>query len=163
MSRAGASLLSVVGAGNSFQTVLTISTGTYAAGFVVGGSMTIPEAATTGGRGYVYSAKVAGQTTANPYELWFFNTDLVTPPTDNQALALVAADAPKFLGALPIGVGSYFTPASGFTPAAATGIGLVVKTTANNTNVITYLKNVAASTGGANTSLWVTVDVDFMD
>ena len=103
MSRGGTSILSVVGAGNTFQTNLTISTGTYAPGYVVGGAMTVPAAATTGGRGYVYSAKVAGQTTANPYELWFFNADLVTPAADNAALALAAADAPKFLGALPIG------------------------------------------------------------
>ena len=54
-------------------------------------------------------------------------------------------------------------PASGFTPATATGVGLVVKTTATATNVIAYLKNVAASTGGPGASLSVTIDVDYMD
>jgi hypothetical protein len=162
MSRNGTSIFSVVGAGVGFQTTLTISTGTYAAGAVLGGAMTVPVAERNGGRAYIYSVELAGQTTANPYEAWVFNADLVTPAADAALLALAAADAAKFLGVIDIPATAYRTPGSGFTPATVTGAGLTVKTTANTSNVIVYLKNVAASTGGV-TALTVTINADHMD
>lgn len=155
------SLVSLMG-GKSIKVTLTVTNGAYTAGDVVGGLITLADAARiNGGHAVINSIKLAG-VVDNPYELWFFNEDIATPAADNAVFNLAAADGNKFLGAVPIAASHYCAAANSFKNATVPGVGLEVKAAVGNPDIYAYLKAVSTTSPGT-TTMYLTVDIEYLD
>lgn len=154
--------VTAVGGGNSVTATLTVTNGVYTIADVAGGLITFAGAVrTNGGKSIVNSIKLCG-ISAIAYELWFFNADIATPAADNAAFALAAADALKFLGAIPIAAGDYFAAQTAFNNATVAGCGLQVEAGAATTSIYAYLKCKEVTSPGT-TTIYLTVDFEYLD
>ncbi|AWM37022.1 hypothetical protein GobsT_50760 [Gemmata obscuriglobus] len=86
----------------TFTAFPTVTAGAYSAGMVVGGKITVPNAArSAGGSGLVQQALVGKKTALTaPFDLLVFHTDPVTAFTDHAPLPDWSADLGKLVGTI---------------------------------------------------------------
>ena len=150
--------------GRAFTTTasLTVTSGAYSVGDVVGGLITITGASSANGkRSIINSVSLAG-VVAIEYELWFFNSDIATPAADNAAFSLAAGDGLKFLGVVPITTSDYFSAQNSFNNASVRSVGLEFATGGATTSVFAYLKTTVVTSPGT-TILYLTVAGEHID
>ena len=159
--------LKVTNADGTVQYVRKVGAGTDADPFsdvMVGGLITITNAArVVGGRGIIRGVKL-GAVVAIAYELHLFNADLATPNVlNNDPMTLVVADSPKWEGWIPIVAADYctITPAA-FTLAHVRNLNAYFKTGASTTSLYAYLKATAATSPGT-TNMDLTITIDYLD
>ena len=105
---------------------------------------------------FIPSIKLSG-VVAIPYSLRFLNADIATPALDNAAYALVAADALKVLGSIPIAASDYVADSTaGFNDATVRNCGLLIETTSNK--FYAYLVATAVTSPGT-TTIYLKVDI----
>lgn len=157
------STVPVKGVAISLPVTLTVTNGAYTIGDVVGGIITFTAAVSAvNKRSLVRSVTLCGTPSAIPYNLMFFTAALATPPADNAAFTLAAADFPKFLGGVPIAAGDYVSEVGGKYLATVRNAGLQVQAGAVAANIYAYLVATATTSPGA-TSLYIKVDFEYLD
>ena len=135
---------------------LTVTNGAYTIGDVVGGLITFEPKDQVSRSFFIPSIKLFG-VVAIPYSLRFLNADIATTVADNGALVLVAADALKNLGSIPILAADYIAdPAGTFNDATVRNSGLLIQTTSNK--FYAYLVATAVTSPGT-TTIYLTVDI----
>lgn len=146
--------------GINIPVALTVTSGVYTIGDVVGGLITLAGATrVSGGRSKVTSVTLNG-VAALAYNLVFLNADIATPAADNAPFTLVAGDMTKVLGHVPIVAGDYKAAASAFNMGCVKNVGLQVSATA--TTLYAYLIATATTTPGT-TSLRLSVGLEYLD
>lgn len=86
----------------NFTVPLTVTAGAYTAGRVVGGKITVPNAARApGGGGIIQQALIGKKTTLTAaFDLFVFHTNPTASFNDNQALPDISADLGKLAGVI---------------------------------------------------------------
>jgi len=135
--------------GFSIPVTLTVTNGAYSIGDVVGGLITLPNIVSAAGKRAIITTIALAGVVAIPYELWFFTADIATPPADNAAFALAAADGLKYIGTVPIQSGDYYAAQNSFNNATVKSGGLLVQGT--TTSIYAYLKALAVTSPGTTT------------
>lgn len=147
------------GTGFSIPITLTVTNGAYTIGDAVGGLITIPSAVSAAGKhGVIYDIILSG-VVANPYNLFFFASDIATPAADNAVGTMVAADIAMCKGVIPITATDYLAPVSAFNVATVQQL-LAYSCTA--TTLYAYLIAVAVTSPGT-TTLTMTFKGEFVD
>jgi hypothetical protein len=138
---------------------LTVTNGVYTIGDVVGGLITIPGAVSAAGkRGIIYNVVLAG-VVANPYNLFFFASDIATPAADNAVGTMVAADIAMCKGVIPIVAADYIAPVSAFNVAT---VNKLLSYSCTATTLYAYLVAVAVTSPGT-TVLTLTLKGEWID
>ncbi len=143
------SSFAVKGGALDFSVNLTVTSGAYTIGDVVGGLLTITGAVSANGKSLLIdSITLSGMTSAIPYELWLLNADLATANVaDNGVFALVAADVPKMLGVIPIATIDQYQGQNAIF-CASVPVGRKVKAGAATTTIYGYIKATATTSPG---------------
>lgn len=146
--------------GISIKTQLTVTSGAYTIGDVVGGLITLANAVrVTGGKSMVTSVALKSAA-ALAYGLVFLDQDIATPAVDNATFTLVAADMDNILGQVQFVAANYQKAANTFYIGSAVNCGIIC--TAPATTLYAYLI-ANATTTPASTRIDVIVSLEYMD
>jgi len=139
---------------------LTVTSGVYTIGDVVGGLITFANVCRGAGRRSQINSLTLTCTVGIAYELWLFQADIATPAADNAVFTLVAADIAMCQGSIPILSTAFTVAASAFAIASVNNIGLIFTCVA--TTLYGYLKATAV-TSPATTVMTITLDGTMLD
>jgi hypothetical protein len=154
--------------GNDFsaQVDLTVDAGAgYAIGDAAGAAMTFAGAVSANGkRAIINTISITPNAAmpAVPFNLIFLNADLATPITKSNPFVMVAADAPKVLGCIPINASDYIPTQDNWNIATKSGVGFEFQAGAATTSIIGYLVT-TATTNLVATHLYITLNIEFRD
>jgi hypothetical protein len=153
----------VKGTGFSVQVDITVDAGAYAIGDALGAMATFAGMGSAAGKHSVIHTITLTPNDAMPaipFNLWVLNADLATPIAKNAAFVIVAADAPKILGIVPIYATDYIQSQTTWNCATLRGVGLEFTTVA--TSVYCYLVTTAV-TAPVATHVYLTLTGEFID
>jgi hypothetical protein len=151
------------GIGFSVQVDLTVDATAYSIGDALSAMGTFAGMASAAGKHSVIHTITLTPNDAMPaipFNLWVLNADLATPIAKNAAFVIVAADAPKILGIVPIYAGDYIPSQTSWNCATLRSVGLEITTVA--TSVYCYLVT-TATTAPVATHVYLTLTGEFLD
>jgi hypothetical protein len=151
--------------GNDFsvQVDFTVDAGAYAIGDALAAMGTFAGMASAAGKHAIINSIVLAPNDAMPaipFNLWLLNADLATPIAKNAAFTIVAADALKILGIIPITAADYIPSQNSWNVASMGGVGREYATVA--TSVYAYLV-CTATTAPVATHVYLTLTGEWRD
>jgi hypothetical protein len=154
----------IVGPGDfSVQVDFTVDAGAYSIGDALAAMGTFAGMASAAGKHGIINSITLAPNDAMPaiaFNLWLLNADLVTPIAKNAAFVIVAADAPKILGIIPVTAADYVPSQTSWNVATLRGVGLEYATVA--TSVYAYLVCTAV-TAPVATHVYLTIAGEWRD
>lgn len=153
----------VKGADFSVYADITIDATAYSIGDAWGAMATFAGVASAAGKHAIINTITLlpnGAMPAIPVNVWILNADLATPVAKNAAFTLVAADALKVLGVVPITALDYIATQDSWNFATLRGVGLEYTTPA--TSVYVYIVT-TATTAPVATSVRLQLSGEFRD
>jgi len=156
----------VMGEDFSVQVAFTVDAGAYSIGDALAAMGTFAGMASvaSGTRKHAIINSIVlapnGAMPAIAFNLWLLNADLATPVAKNAPFVIVAADAPKILGIIPITAADYIPSQTSWNIATLRGVGLEYATAV--ASVYAYLVCTAVTAPEA-TLVYLTLSGEWRD